>query len=585
MIWPIGVHGEIVIGYEDPKSSLESAISEGKAIPLNAPFSAAAKEELVRSFDGDYLMVSKESIIRSRNEEVDRRLRTALQAFADGSEFEKIQEAFDGAILVDIYEQVPALLRAGVAATYRKQEPSWHRECIDDLNKATEVGCRLENLRDHYMWKNLPHEELKESLFRRARRSLDDFLAPNTELEPPIGTDEQAAAIATALCRQSVRDPLNLSHTVLTKLLTGDPEAVRATRSELMQNARWNELFKKVADSMPHGKVTAIDLPDRDVNIAIAHSKISDLTRFARTLQRLEQLEGNARRLDSWRWFIHELQGVHQWRESRPWRQGELAAIEVRRQLSLNGDPIQSMRSFAQKNGMFVGVASLAADAIDAAAICTRNVAPCVFLNDRKSGPKRMLSRFSIAHEICHLLMDRRHRHSDSWICRTDFVDTDRTLMYEMESRANAFAAYFLAPRESVRKLVPDLPQLASPEFISAVLKVRAHFGLTAITAAEHLINCFQEEGAGHTGREKTSPQLRSELRKAASQNPVEEFSQDDDFDADNVGPTGTSRVRRGHFAYLVRDWNNAGMLATHEAAVLLGVQVGELEDWYASSG
>ncbi|MFH1136553.1 MAG: ImmA/IrrE family metallo-endopeptidase [Pseudomonadota bacterium] len=88
--------------------------------------------------------------------------------------------------------------------------------------------------------------------------------------------------------------------------------------------------------------------------------------------------------------------------------------------------------------------------------------------------------RFTLAHEICHILFDRTYGQklamaSGDWAPR------------QVEQRANAFAAMLLMPSARIRKVVAELNIPLTSE--QAVHEVRKHFGTSFKAALGHLKN------------------------------------------------------------------------------------------------
>jgi len=140
----------------------------------------------------------------------------------------------------------------------------------------------------------------------------------------------------------------------------------------------------------------------------------------------------------------------------------EEAAATLRRMWGLGNAPIPNMIHLLESKG--IRVFSLAEEAREVDAFCTwYDSKPFVFLNTIKSGER---SRFDAAHELGHLVRDvysMQHGEAHG---------------PEMERQADAFAAAFLMPKESV---VTNRP----PAFtIKYLLKLKHYWGVSLAALA-----------------------------------------------------------------------------------------------------
>lgn len=140
----------------------------------------------------------------------------------------------------------------------------------------------------------------------------------------------------------------------------------------------------------------------------------------------------------------------------------EDAAATLRRMWGLGNAPIPNMIYLLESKG--VRVFSLVEDAREVDAFCTwHDEKPFVFLNTKKSAER---SRFDAAHELGHLVRDvfsMKHAEARS---------------QEMEKQADAFAAAFLMPKESV---IANRP----PNFtINYLIKLKHYWGVSLAALA-----------------------------------------------------------------------------------------------------
>lgn len=106
---------------------------------------------------------------------------------------------------------------------------------------------------------------------------------------------------------------------------------------------------------------------------------------------------------------------------------------------------------------------------------------PTIALNSSYAyGRSSRVNRFSLAHELCHLLYDRSHGKrlaiaSGSWAPAS------------LERRANAFAAMFLMPPDLVGRAISDCPDPINQKEGVIFIASRLRVGLRAVV--EHLYN------------------------------------------------------------------------------------------------
>jgi Zn-dependent peptidase ImmA (M78 family) len=231
-------------------------------------------------------------------------------------------------------------------------------------------------------------------------------------------------------------------------------------------------------------------------------------------------------------------------------------ADEVRHRLGYNGGRIDGFRRFAEEQaGVFVGSMDQF-DGYDCAAAVPRNTPPCMFVQRRNAATndEMLRVRFALAHELGHLLSDRHD--TGRWVCST--LGHDRA---DTEKRANAFAAYFLAPRHAVRALVPSLPEIDSAEFYVAVQRVREEFGLSSIAAGEHMRNCHNDHAMG-----RLPDAVRSKLASMLANEPTR-IQEGGDVESETESAFS---LREGRYRTLVETLRRAGVLDDNRAAALL---------------
>ena len=116
-------------------------------------------------------------------------------------------------------------------------------------------------------------------------------------------------------------------------------------------------------------------------------------------------------------------------------------ALDLRKLWGLGDNPIDSLISVVQKNGIMVSKVNLKMDKLDAFSVWFDNK-PFIFLGGNKETNARI--RFDIAHELGHLLM-----HADYY---TEDDITNKLVYDKLEDEANRFAGALLMPREKFKR-------------------------------------------------------------------------------------------------------------------------------------
>lgn len=135
----------------------------------------------------------------------------------------------------------------------------------------------------------------------------------------------------------------------------------------------------------------------------------------------------------------------------RPHQQGEAAATEVREQLQLASVQTVDIFALVERLGVEVRLQSVDPPTLDGIAVWGNRYGPAVLVNRasaRLSWPRLTwqgdlqsngAARVTLAHELCHLLLDREHTLSA--------VDVLKSFMpLSVEQRAKSFAGEFLLP-------------------------------------------------------------------------------------------------------------------------------------------
>jgi Zn-dependent peptidase ImmA (M78 family)/transcriptional regulator with XRE-family HTH domain len=163
------------------------------------------------------------------------------------------------------------------------------------------------------------------------------------------------------------------------------------------------------------------------------------------------------------------------------WKSGRALAVAVRERLGLDG-PIGSMVDLVEKRlGALVLWQKLPGD-FAGYAFCDEIHGPAVVLNVNGRNQNDLVRRFTLAHEVCHVLFDRHDLAAlsrlDAYDDLYDYSDDTRD---PQEVRANAFAIHLLAPEH--------LSEEVWTRVRGDVRGVMLAFGISFEAARVHLAN------------------------------------------------------------------------------------------------
>jgi len=204
--------------------------------------------------------------------------------------------------------------------------------------------------------------------------------------------------------------------------------------------------------------------------------------------------------------------------EGEPARQAEGLAIQVRKALENENEPFVSVRDAMWRLGIATFLVEFASDSIDGGMWRHRGAAPCAAVNTLARQELVTAWRMSFAHELCHALFDRPKQG------RTGIIEMRTEGGDARERRANAFAAYFIAPRSAVNRFLAELG-LGSTEKPTDqhLLALSRHFGLGVEAMAWHLVNCDRwSQGEVLRHRSLVSPPFASADDRELRASPVE---------------------------------------------------------------
>jgi Zn-dependent peptidase ImmA (M78 family) len=161
-----------------------------------------------------------------------------------------------------------------------------------------------------------------------------------------------------------------------------------------------------------------------------------------------------------------------------PYVEGQQRALELLDELDWKAaEGLVDIRAIVAKLGINVVDAALQTDSIRGVALAGEQMTPTIIIN--LTSPYNQTEegrRFSIAHELCHILFDRSH-------ARRVAISSGPWAPAGVEKRANAFAAMLLMPSVLVSKgLKADRP-FATLAALATALRVSVH------ALAEHAYN------------------------------------------------------------------------------------------------
>jgi Zn-dependent peptidase ImmA (M78 family) len=190
--------------------------------------------------------------------------------------------------------------------------------------------------------------------------------------------------------------------------------------------------------------------------------------------------------------------------DERAWRQGYQLAescLEAVDDATVRELPVDVEGLFLHL-GISVETIKLHDQSVRAVALAGPKHNPAVLVNDNYPYQSSQLRRFTLAHELCHILHDR------SYGARLALASGPWAPV-DVEKRANAFAAMLLMPTDLVGSVIRNLPNRL--DSTGAIWEVANAFQTSFTATLEHLCNL------GHID-EVTRDGLRAEIEaKAAS--------------------------------------------------------------------
>ncbi|MGB8296079.1 MAG: XRE family transcriptional regulator [Polyangia bacterium] len=186
-------------------------------------------------------------------------------------------------------------------------------------------------------------------------------------------------------------------------------------------------------------------------------------------LRRLEQSESDPRER-----FRKEQPRVRMRKDAPAFRQGAQCAADLRRHRGIGDKPITSVRDFVIEQ--FPSVAVLYAELGGAGpaglTFLDRLRGPTVVLNLEGKNKNPCVRRFSLAHELCHLLLDWNKQ--DTIASISGYLNEARLAV---EQRANAFAVRLICPEKIVKGLGAKDHRLVDAKTVKALASYGLPYG------------------------------------------------------------------------------------------------------------
>lgn len=310
----------------------------------------------------------------------------------------------------------------------------------------------------------------------------------------------------------------------------------------------------------PEDSVTMLALQDefRDVS-ATTKSKIIAAAGAARDLISLRRLSGEpeARQI-----FLNSVRVLKKPDSGTlPFAQGRHYARLVRKRAKLGLRPIESIRDFISDHfpGISVLYANLGREGVAGLTFADVPRGPAIVLNLDGKNANPCVNRFSLAHELCHLLVDWNRQQPLATL--SGFLDVSQL---DQEQRANAFAVRLLCPEKVLSKLDDE----HTPEKTARILieKYGIHFNAARLyiknvtgrelpykrpttemmssTTSERWAKAERPQGIDNFPLEDVPPERRTFVAQYASRLYADGLIQRDKF-ADFLGITPNQDIER----------------------------------------
>lgn len=139
----------------------------------------------------------------------------------------------------------------------------------------------------------------------------------------------------------------------------------------------------------------------------------------------------------------------HEVKELRSYDQGAKLAQRTRQWLKLDPGPVHSMRDFLREHFPWITVfyEDMGTNTLDGLSFHDADLAPTIIINLNGRNENPTARRISLAHELCHVLVDKPQAHPLAMISRFDGRN------HRVEQRAFAFAIRLLCPENELQQI------------------------------------------------------------------------------------------------------------------------------------
>ena len=247
------------------------------------------------------------------------------------------------------------------------------------------------------------------------------------------------------------------------------------------------------------------------------------------------------------------------------WLKGYGLAEHARQHLEIGLEPIPSMRELVEHR-LGIPIVQVELPTAIAGATISSSGRRGIVLNTTGANTNVWIRRTTLAHELAHMLFDPEPHLSSVRVDSYERLKRDTEDPYYsqgvVEQRANAFAVEFLAPREAVKQLVPDVARVKA----EAIGRVMHTFGIGRTAARYHVWNAWWRQA-----------ELPSEPSIRAT--PTDEQKAAEDSLLDYFPIRAAPEQRRGRLALLVTEAFDTGLITADTASQYLACTEDEFED------
>jgi Zn-dependent peptidase ImmA (M78 family) len=237
--------------------------------------------------------------------------------------------------------------------------------------------------------------------------------------------------------------------------------------------------------------------PSTEAKLAVGR-----IAHVARSYRSLEQALG---RPDRYVKLLHDWVPDSRYGDKgQEYKQGIRLSRKVRERLNLQSNPIKSIQEILDKVGILLLFANLP-EAVAGIAVIDPSHGPTIAVNLAGRNENLWFLRFTLAHELCHVVFDRGNQHA---LARYDGYSQLDSSNQKQERRANAFAAHLLAPSAGFRA---DFEQQGS--LAERLRRVMERFGLHYKAATKHIPHhdlASSEDLASVTVDHRPSPEWKT---------------------------------------------------------------------------